>query len=659
MRHPACKRSARVPDRSADLTIIGGAPDRWEASYDPGVPRHLTYPEIPLHSMLAVTARRFPDVPALVFGGAVGQRCLDRAITYRQLERLSARAAAGLQRLGVRKGDRVALVLPNCPQFVYSFYGALRAGAVAVPTNPLYTVPELRRQLADSGASVVIVMSKLYPAVAEAADGTDVRHILVTNVKEHFPLALRVLFTFARERQEGHRVDIRRDPRALWLRDLVRPDARPRPVRVEPADLAVLQYTGGTTGVPKGAMLTHRALVANAHQCRAWQRTIREGDDRVVAIMPFFHVYGLTVVMSLAVMAGITMVLIPRPDLHHIFLAIEKHRPRHFPGAPRIYALLNGSPDLVRYDLSSIETFGSGSAPLPVEVMRRFEELTGGKMMEGYGLTEAAPVTHMNPRERARKPGSVGLPLPDVETKIVDIETGTREVEPGDPGELCVRGPNLMDGYWQRPDETALVLRDGWLHTGDIVRMDEDGYFFVVDRIKEMIIVSGFKVYPREVDEVLYAHPAVQEAAAAGVPHPSKGEVVKAFVVLKPGAKATAQELIAHCRGSLAPYKVPVAVAFRDELPKTIVGKVLRRRLVEEDPGVGKDAGLRQQLAIRRRDHGGVAEAVDAQNKEALGSTRYRHAWTLRAGTFATGLLDHVIAATVGTTSPRVWRRRR
>ena len=592
MRHPACKRSARVPDRSADLTIIGGAPDRWEASYDPGVPRHLTYPEIPLHSMLAVTARRFPDVPALVFGGAVGQRCLDRAITYRQLERLSARAAAGLQRLGVRKGDRVALVLPNCPQFVYSFYGALRAGAVAVPTNPLYTVPELRRQLADSGATVVIVMSKLYPAVAEAADGTDVRHILVTNVKEHFPLALRVLFTFARERQEGHRVDIRRDPRALWLRDLVRPDARPRPVRVEPADLAVLQYTGGTTGVPKGAMLTHRALVANAHQCRAWQRTIREGDDRVVAIMPFFHVYGLTVVMSLAVMAGITMVLIPRPDLHHIFLAIEKHRPRHFPGAPRIYALLNGSPDLVRYDLSSIETFGSGSAPLPVEVMRRFEELTGGKMMEGYGLTEAAPVTHMNPRERARKPGSVGLPLPDVETKIVDIETGTREVEPGDPGELCVRGPNLMDGYWQRPDETALVLRDGWLHTGDIVRMDEDGYFFVVDRIKEMIIVSGFKVYPREVDEVLYAHPAVQEAAAAGVPHPSKGEVVKAFVVLKPGAKAPAQELIAHCRASLAPYKVPVAVAFRDELPKTIVGKVLRRRLVEEDPGVGEDARL-------------------------------------------------------------------
>ena len=584
-RHSNCKSGAQVLGRSVDMSLEH-APDRWEGSYDPGVPRHLTYPEIPLHALLAHTAKRFPKVPALVFGGAVGGRCLDGCITYEKLAGLAARAAAGFQRLGVRRGDRIALVLPNCPQFVYSFYGALRAGAVVVPTNPLYTVPELRRQLADSGASVVVVMSKLYPVVAEAAEGTDVRHIVVTNIKEHFPLTLRLLFTFARERKEGHRVDISADPRALWLQDLLRWSATPAPVRVEPGDLAILQYTGGTTGIPKGAMLTHRALVANAHQCRAWQTTIREGDDRVVAIMPFFHVYGLTVVMSLAVMTGITMIIIPRPDLHHIFLSIKKHRPGHFPGAPRIYTLLNASPDLDRYDLSSIQTFGSGSAPLPVEVMRRFEQLTGGTMMEGYGLTEASPVTHMNPREKMRKPGSVGLPLPDITTKIVDLETGTREVEPGEPGELCVRGPNLMDGYWQHPEETALVLRDGWLYTGDIVRMDEDGYFYVVDRIKEMVIVSGFKVYPREVDEVLYAHPAVLEAAAAGVPHPSKGEVVKAFVVLRPGAAATAHELMAHCRKSLAPFKVPVAIAFRDDLPKSIVGKILRRKLAEEDPDV-------------------------------------------------------------------------
>ena len=558
---------------------------QWEARYDPGVPRHLTYPEIPLHALLERTARDRPDTVATIFGGPVGRRCIDSEMTYRQLDELASRFAAGLQRLGVRKGDRVALVLPNCPQFVYCFYGALKAGAVVVPTNPLYTVRELRAQLADSGARVVVVLSRLYRQVAEAATGTDVERIVVTNVKEHFPLPLRLLFTAVRERKEGHRADLRGDPRALWLGAVLARAGAPQPVAVAPTDLAILQYTGGTTGVPKGAMLSHRALVANVHQCRAWHTTIGEGD-RILAIMPFFHVYGLTVVMNLAVLGAMTMVVIPRPDLRHIFLAIEKHRPRFFPGAPRIYILLNESRDLTRYDLRSIESFLSGSAPLPIEVMRRFEDLTGGKVMEGYGLTEAAPVTHSNPREGARKPGSVGIPVPDVDCKIVDLETGTRDVEPGEVGELCVRGPNLMDGYWQRPEETAEVLRDGWLHTGDIVRADEDGYFFVVDRKKEMIIVSGFKVYPREVDEVLYAHPAVLEAAAVGVPHPSKGEVVKAFVVLRPGASATAQQLVDHCRANLAPYKVPVEITFRRELPKTLIGKVLRRQLAAEDPEV-------------------------------------------------------------------------
>jgi long-chain acyl-CoA synthetase len=558
---------------------------QWEVSYDPGVPRHLTYPGIPLHALLERTAHEHPDTVATVFGGAVGHRCIDSAMTYRHLDELADRFAAGLQRLGVGKGDRVALVLPNCPQFVYSFFGCLKAGAVVVPTNPLYTVRELHNQLADSGARVVVVLSRLYPAVSEAAKGTSVERIVVTNVKEHFPRALRVLFTLARERKEGHRVNISGDPRAMWLKDVLSDRSARVHVEVAPADLAVLQYTGGTTGVPKGAMLSHRALVANVHQCHAWHAAVAPGD-RILAIMPFFHVYGLTVVMNLAVLKAMTMVLIPRPELRHIFLAIEKHRPRFFPGAPRIYILLNESRDLAKYNLRSIEWFMSGSAPLAVEVMKRFEELTGGKVLEGYGLTEAAPVTHSNPREGVRKPGSVGLPMPDVDCKIVDLETGTHEVTAGEVGELCVRGPNLMDGYWKRPEETAEVLRDGWLFTGDIVRMDEDGYFFVVDRKKEMIIVSGFKAYPREVDEVLYAHPAVLEAAAAGVPHPTKGEVVKAFVVLKPGATATAHDLIEHCRKSLAPYKVPVAIAFRAELPKTIVGKILRRKLVEDDAAV-------------------------------------------------------------------------
>jgi long-chain acyl-CoA synthetase len=562
---------------------------RWEAAYDPGVPRHLTYPEIPLHALLERTARDHPEAVATVFGGAALGRCIDAPMTYREMNERADRFAAGLERLGVMKGDRVALVLPNCPQFVYCFYGALKAGAVVVPTNPLYTARELHQQLFDSGARAVVVLSKLYPQVAEAARRTDVRDILVTNIKEHFPRTLRVLFSLTREWREGHRVDIFDDPRAMWLRDLLASAGARLPVDVAPSDLAVLQYTGGTTGTPKGAMLSHRALVANVHQCRAWHASMGEGD-RILAIMPFFHVYGLTVVMGLAVMSAMTMALIPRPDLAHILGVIDKHRPRFFPGAPRIYSLLNASPALAKHDLRCIEWFLSGSAALPVEVMDRFERLTGGKVLEGYGLTEAAPVTHSNPREGKRKPGSVGIPLPDVECKVVDVDTGIREVEPGERGELLVRGPNLMDGYWGRPDETRLVLRDGWLRTGDIVTVDEDGYFSVVDRKKEMIVVSGFKVYPREVDEILYAHPAVLEAAAVGVPHPSKGEVVKAFVVLKPGAHATAKEIIEHCRTSLAPFKVPVDVAFRSELPKTLIGKVLRRQLAAEAAEVAKAA---------------------------------------------------------------------
>ena len=559
---------------------------QWAAAYDAGVPRHLEYPAIPVHGLLETTARESPDLVATVFGGVVAGRCIDAKLTYADLDRLADRFAAGLQRLGIAKGDRVALVLPNCPQFIYCFFGVLKAGAVVVPTNPLYTVRELRAQLADSGARVVVVLSRLYPQVAEAATGTSIERIVVTNIKEHFAAPLRALFSIARERKEGHRVDISDDRRALWLRGLIAQSGSPTPVPVAPADLAVLQYTGGTTGIAKGAMLSHRALVVNAHQCRAWHTTMREGD-RMLAVMPFFHVYGLTVVMNLAVLGRMTIVLIPRPDLKHIFAAIEKHRPRFFPGAPRIYILLNESRDLAKCDLRSIESFLSGSAPLPVEVMRRFEELTGnGKVMEGYGLTEAAPVTHSNPREGQRKPGSVGVPRPDVECRVVDLETGTREVALGEVGELCVRGPNLMDGYWRKPEETALALRDGWLYTGDIVRMDTDGYFFVVDRKKEMIIVSGFKVYPREVDEILYKHPAILEAAAVGVPHPSKGEVVKAFVVLRPGMKATPQEIVDHCRANLAPFKVPVEVVLRESLPKTLIGKVLRRVLVEESPEV-------------------------------------------------------------------------
>ena len=548
----------------------------WFKFYDPGVPRTLTYPDVPLHTFLDDTAKRFPDATATIF--------FDAKLTYRELSDLADRFAAGLQSLGVRKGDRVAIVLPNSPQFVIAFYGTLRAGAVAVPTNPLYTPREMTHQFSATDAAVVVVLSRLYPVVKGiAAQTPTVKHVVVTNIKEYMPPLLRALFTLAREKKEGHRPDLAGDARVRRFQDFLKIAAKPAPVRAEPKDLAVLLATGGTTGVPKFAMLSHRAIVANTLQVRSWFTGTREGKSVTIAVMPFFHVYGVTVIQSFCVHSAVAMVLLPRFELHETLKAIQKHRPDLFPGVPRFYVAINNSPESKKYDLRSIQACISGSAPLPVEVAEKFEAITGGKVVEGYGLTEAAPVTHANPIYGKRKIGTVGIPFPDVDAKIVDLETGTRDMPVGQAGELLVRGPNLMDGYWNRPDETELQLRNGWLHTGDIATMDEDGYFSIVDRKKEMIIVSGFNVYPREVEEVLYTHPAVLEAAAIGIPDPERGEVVKAFVALKPGQTATAEELIEHCRKSLARYKVPRAVEFRGELPKTLIGKVLRRQLADEE----------------------------------------------------------------------------
>jgi len=345
-------------------------------------------------------------------------------------------------------------------------------------------------------------------------------------------------------------------------------------------------------------VLSHRALVANVLQSRSWNPTLVEGLERGVDVMPLFHVYGLTVIMGVSVATGSAMVLIPRFDLEHVLLAIHKHRPRSFPGAPRIYVAAASAPDLARYDLRSVEVFQSGSAPLPVEVQTKFEQLAGGgRVLEGYGLTEAAPVTHTTPRQGLRKLGSIGVPIPDVDAKIVDLETGTRDLPVGETGELVLRGPNLMDGYYERPEETALALRDGWLYTGDVARMDEDGYFYIVDRKKELIIVSGYNVYPREVEEVLYAHPGVLEAAAIGVPDPERGEIVKAFVVLRPGASVRTEELRTHCASSLARFKIPADIEFRSDLPKSTVGKVLRRALADEE----RAARVDRETAGRQR----------------------------------------------------------
>ena len=572
----------RIKVEPKELAPLTGRP--WTRHYDPGIPATLRYPDVPLQALLDDAAESYPNATATIFFNAKR--------TYRSISEDAWRFANGLRRVGVKKGDRVALVLPNTPQFVVAFYGALRAGAVLVCCNPRYTAAELQHQLADAGATVVVVLSRLYPLVKAARPGTAVERVIVTNIKEEMPPVLRLLFTVAKEKKDGHRQPFAGDAGALAFREVLAARPEPFDAGVRADDLALLQYTGGTTGISKGAMLSHRALVANTLQCRAWFTNMRDGEGAAMAVMPFFHVYGLTVVMSLSVQGAEAMILEPQLELEHLLKDIQRHRPRMFSGAPIIYNAINNSPLTKKYDLRSIEACVSGSAPLLTETHRRFVELTGAKLVEGYGLTEAAPVTHCNPLfgEGEQKVGSIGVPFPDVEAKIVDLDAGEREMAIGEPGELILRGPQLMDGYYHQPEETAQALRGGWLYTGDIATVDADGYFVIVDRKKEMIIVSGFKVYPRDVEEVLVAHPAVTDAAVIGIPHPTKGEEVKAYVVLRPGGEATADEIIAHCRKTLADFKVPRQVEFRASLPHTVVGKTLRKELAAEEQAKRKTA---------------------------------------------------------------------
>jgi len=548
----------------------------WLKKYEPRVPASITYPEKTLPEILAEMAGRFPDRAATIFFGA--------KIPYRQFNALVDRCAAGLQRLGIEKGDRVAIMIPNSPQYVIAYYGILRAGAVAVPCNPLYVARELEHQLKDSGARTIFVLSRFYGVVKDAQPGAPLEHIIVTNIKEYFPPLLRLLFTIAKEKKEGHRANLSRDPLAIpFQRFLAQAPAKPQPVSISLDDTAVLLYTGGTTGVPKAAELTHRNIMANAIQTKTWF-SATDGEETVLAALPLSHSYGMTTAMNFAVVCGGSMILIANPrDVKDVLENIQRFRPTAYPGVPTMYVAINNFPDVGKYDLSSIKACISGGAALPVEVQKRFQEITKGNLVEGYGLSESSPVTHANPIYGENRIGTIGLPWPDTDAKIVDVETGTKEMPVGEVGELVVRGPQVMKGYWNRPDETALVLRDGWLYTGDIARMDQDGYFQIVDRKKDMIIASGFNIYPREIEEVLYQHPKVKEAVAVGLPDPHRGETVKVYVVLKPGETATEAEIIEHCRANLAKFKVPTAVEFRQELPKTMVGKILRRVLRDEE----------------------------------------------------------------------------
>jgi len=546
----------------------------WLSVYPAGVRPSLEYPQIPLDQLVDNAAREFPDRDATVF--------FNKGMSYRELLRQTQCFTTSLQRLGLKKGDRVAVILPNCPQCVIAYYGIMKAGGVVVMVNPMYVERELEYQLKDAGARIVVVLDHLYPRLRKVRQTVKFDHVIWTGMHDYLPFPLNLLYP-VKARREKHQVGVPAGPGIHHFTSLVKGVGLPQPVPVAPDDIALLQYTGGTTGVSKGAMLSHKNMMANVMQTTEWLVGSRRGGEKVLAALPFFHVYGMTCALNFSVALAATMVVHPRFVVGDILKSINRTKPTLFPGAPTMYVAVINHPDVKRYDIRSITACISGSAPLPVEVQERFEALTGGRLVEGYGLTEAAPVTHSNPIYGRRKTGSIGLPFPDTDAWVVDLETGSRFLEPGEVGELAVRGPQVMGGYWNRPDETQAVLKDGWLLTGDVARVDEEGYFYIVDRKKDMIIAGGFNIYPREVEEILYEHPKVLEAAVIGVPDPYRGETVKAFVVVKPGEAATAEEIIAFCQEKLARFKVPKMVEFRAELPKTMVGKVLRRILAEED----------------------------------------------------------------------------
>jgi len=557
----------------------------WLAQYDEGVPASIDYPRIPLDKWLRDSAAKHPNHPATIFGAAVGSRIMDATISYAELDAAVDRFAASLQDRGVRPGDRVTIMLPNCPQFVITAYAAWRIGAIVVCCNPLYVAREIEHLLNDSGSETMVVLSQFYNLLRQVRARSKLRQVIVTNVKEYFPRLLSVMFTLTKEKKDGHKVDISGDANTFWFQDVLKEGSgKPRPVEIDPDSVATLIYTGGTTGVPKGVQQTHYNLVSNATVLNVWGKT-REARDVMVAVMPFFHSYGLTVGMNVSISQAMSIVLIPNPrDTVYVLGSIEKHKASYYPGVPTMFVAFNNHPDRGKYDLSSLRGAFSAAAPLPSEVQVEFEAITGGRLLEAYGLTETGPTLTADPMDHPR-PNTIGLPLPDTDLRIVDVETGARELPIGEAGEIIACGPQIMKGYWQLPTETANAIRqgpdgkEGWFFTGDIGYMDNEGFFHISDRKKDMIIAGGYNIYPAEVEGILYEHPKILEAAVIGIPDPVRGESVKAFVVLKDGQTATAEEIEAFCRENLAAYKVPREIVFISELPKSMVGKVLRREL--------------------------------------------------------------------------------
>jgi long-chain acyl-CoA synthetase len=542
----------------------------WLKSYAQGVPAEISIEKITLAEALSRSAARFPDKPAVLFQGTT--------ITFKQLDEMVSRFATALQELGIKPGDRVATLLPNLVQMVVAICGAFRAGAIVVTNNPMYMDRELEHQFNDSGSKVLVCLDLLVPRMISLRNKTGITKIISCHIRDYLPSPLKE--AFAKVKKDMH-LDTPAGADVFEFTDLIEQYApKTRPYQAQWDDTACLLYTGGTTGISKGVQLTHGNLSSNVQQNNAWFPDFKEGKEIVIGALPFFHSFGMTTVMNAAIFWGWAMVLIPKPEPQTILEAIAKYKATFIPAVPTLYNGMINFPELKNYDLTSLNACFSGGAPMPMETIKKFEKLTGAQICEGYGLTESSPVTHINPYGAVTKPGTIGLPICGTDVKLVDVDDPAKEIaEPGTPGELCVEGPQIMAGYINRPDETALALREGWLLTGDIATFDEEGYFTIVDRKKDMIISGGFNIYPRDIDEVLFSHPKVREACAIGTPDQYSGERVKAFVVLKPDETATESEIIDYCKENLAKYKVPKYVEFVDDLPKSAIGKILRKEL--------------------------------------------------------------------------------
>jgi long-chain acyl-CoA synthetase len=542
----------------------------WLKSYAKSVPGEIVFDPITLPEALSRTAGKYPDNTALIFHGT--------KIKFRQLDEMVSRFASALEALGVKPGDKVSLLLPNLVQIVVAIYGVMRVGGIAVMNNPLYTDRELEHQYNDSDSKFLISMDKLLPRMINLRQKTGITKIVSCHIRDYLPFPLKQLFPFVKK--EMH-LNTPSAPDVYEFTDLIKKyPLQKSPQKASWDDPAFLLYTGGTTGVSKGVQLTHGNLCANVQQCGTWFPDFEPGGEVVMGCLPFFHSFGMTTAMNMAIYYGWANVLIPKPEPKAILEGIHKYKVTYMPAVPTLYNGMINFPELKKYDITSIKGCFSGGAPLPMETIKKFEALTGSQICEGYGLTESSPVVHINPYGAKTKPGTIGVPICNTDCKIVDVDDFNKEItNPGEPGEICLKGPQIMTGYINRPDETALTLRDGWLLTGDIAIFDEDGFFSIVDRKKDMIISGGFNIYPRDVDEVLFSHPKILEACAIGVPDSYSGERIKAFVVLKESETSNEEEIIEFCRQNLVKYKVPKYVEFVDELPKSAIGKILRKEL--------------------------------------------------------------------------------